>query len=386
MKKTINFILAICVLVFLFTACTQDPIFYNTSKAVAPVDPIIQGSPSKPVKTTADSDGNFDIYTSNGKLWKFSGNSWAAQGSPGKVFDVAIVGNDDIYILVLDDSTTSVYTADLSVTDIAWTAVSNSSSYSQIQSLYGVGGKLFAGARGASSDNWAILKLDAGDFVILSDEKTGNLSGVAHNGTDYFFTTKPTTTAAAAIYHSSSSLTTPSKLGDGDGNYAYAATGIFSDPAIGANVIAVTSIGQILEITASAIKVHTPRLGSYLYPYTGAIAVWQKQTDPDKKRLLIGVNGGTDDYGYFEMEINGTTPAWDALNLPGKLRPDSSIDDYASYSQQLQKHALRSLITAPPSAGASSTNLPVVFAATQKSGLWSYRRTDDYPAGVWNAE
>jgi hypothetical protein len=93
--------------------------------------------------------------------------------------------------------------------------------------------------------------------------------------------------------------------------------------------------------------------------------------------LLIGVKGAVYNLGYREAWVNGSDGF--ALRSPGGSTQDSSIrvEDKDKYSATLAKCAVNSLIQADDGSGGG---WPVIFASTQKDGLWSYRNNE------WNAE
>jgi hypothetical protein len=345
-------------------SCNQDPIFYLISKEVAPRDPTINGSPSKMVKTSGTT--NYDIYTANGKLWKFSGNSWNTVSSPGSVFDVATVG-DTLYIMTLSGVTGTVYKRESG----AWTEIANDSGYEHLQSIWGCDNALFASSR-SGSDDYAILQLVGGNFTAIKTN-TRDLTGVAYAGGTYYFAT-----SSNGVYTGTGggSVTVGGQI---PGTTSMRITGIF---AYKSTVIAVTLEGVVLDLSSSPIKGY-----SKAYSLSGSICLWQRKLgDTSSECLLLGVKGGSDNYGYYEMKINNGTIAWSGFSEPGDLKPDSSVDDQDTYRQQLKKHLVKSIMQAPATAEGSAVGLPVVFASTQKNGLWSYRKDSDNPAGVWNAE
>ncbi|GMO38338.1 MAG: hypothetical protein Ta2F_14560 [Termitinemataceae bacterium] len=310
-------------------------------------------------------------------MHRFSGNTWDVLPVPSdskNIFDLAVVpgstpGTGKIYILSLDDTTATIYGADIGSWN--WGVIGNASNYGLVQSIYAANKNLFAGARQKGSDAYAILNLNGNDFTeIIAGCR--DLSGVVYADSNYYFAT------TAGIYKRDSNFA------GGDYWGGYTVTGIFSYNAT--NIIAVTSDAQILQVGPSA----APIVHAKSDPFTGAIALWQKDKSSQEKLLLLGVKGGADDYGYFEVPITDKNNIdWGNIYEPGAQESRSSVNDIDSYRQQLKKHVVRALIQAPPSADTDPKNhlgLPVVFAATQKDGVWSYRATAEKPNGVWNAE
>ncbi|GMO51506.1 MAG: hypothetical protein Ta2G_09250 [Termitinemataceae bacterium] len=374
-QKSKKFFLGFFIIALFFIACDQDPIFYRISKEVPPQDPKIAGSPSKMVKTptTSNTDGSdgYDIYVANGKLWKFTnGGAWNEIPSPENAFDVAVVGAD-IYVLCWTDKNlgSTVY-------KLNGAAIPQNETYGIIQSIYGVGNVLYAGARKKDANESGILISDGVAAFSVHIYDSGELKGAVTDGTDpdhYFATTK-------AVYKGTTALRPIPE------NTFYAFTGIFANNNDSSSpidtVIAVTSNGHILDVNSGT---YYPSLGddSTIGSFTGAIAYWHNSDN--KKLLLLGVNNGEDNYGYYEIVINGTTPGLGTLLLPGE-NATYSVDDKDSYGQQLRKYVVTSLMQAPGSTETTQGNHPVLFASTKKNGLWSYRQREDKTGGVWNAE
>ncbi|MDR2796420.1 MAG: hypothetical protein LBB47_06905, partial [Spirochaetaceae bacterium] len=229
---------------FFWASCNQDPIFTMISNEVEPKDPLINGSPSKIVKT---SDGTTEtIYVANGKLWKYSvgGGGWSQAGGPSNVYDIAAAG-PDLYMLSISESGCSVYKRGTSGT---YTQIPNNSGYSMIQGIYSNGDGLYAG--GMDGGAYAILHIESG--VLKVKYPIGSpLTGVAGN---YYAT-------ARGVYTIDGNTLVNSTSG-------YTIAGII-DAETG-KIIAVSSGGMIFEIT-SPTSVKTYETGNN---FTGALAVY----------------------------------------------------------------------------------------------------------------
>jgi hypothetical protein len=312
---------------FVLSACDQDPMFWMISNEVAPKDPLINGSPSKMVKIGTD------IYVANGRLWKYSNGRWARAGGPPNVYDIA-AGGGGLYMLQVNDSNTSVYRMD-------GDKISNPTGYGMIQGLYSDGTSVFAGAMRGDSEAYAILSVDSGglSFVRAIDSP---LSGVTKS---YF------ATAQNGILSRSGGGTV------GGGSIA----GIIE---VDGKTIAVTGNGYILEVSGGGVTSHS----TGVYSFTGALAVYQRPGGYDKL-LLLGVNSGVYYMGYREMKLSDSGFT---LYTPGDLYPASTVQNKDRYGATIAKRAVNSLAQVDGSA--------LVFASTQKDGLWAYRGDE------WNAE
>jgi hypothetical protein len=346
MKQVRLIFLLTIVLMVVLSSCAQDPIFNMIANEIEPKDPKIKGSPSKLVRVGSD------IYTANGKLWKYSNSNWSSIGAPSNIYDIA-AGGGGLYLLSVSGSSTAVY-------KLGGGKIENSTGYNMIQGLYSDGAKpdgpVYAGAKrsGSDSDDYAILKITGDSFTI--EQTIGSpLAGVAG---PYFVT------ATSGIYNGSNGFTLVSN------SAAYSIAGII-DTKTTDEVIAVTGNGRILKVTASGIEEHS----SSSYPsFTGALAIYE-DVNRTIKFLLLGSKSGIYDLGYREMRLDGSF----ALSNPGDSIPYSTVSDRDKYRSTLAKCAVNSLIQVSNAAGGHD-GLPVIFASTQKDGLWSYRNNE------WNAE
>jgi hypothetical protein len=309
----------------LFAACNQDPIFHNISNEVKPKDPLIDGSPSKLVERSGS------LYVANGRLWKYSDGGWTrVEGSPPNIYDIA--GGSTLYLLQLRGSETAVY----SWNDTEAIPLENATGYSMIQGLYDSGSGVVAGAMRPDSEDYAVLTV-SGNSLSLRRTIPYPLTGVSGS----FYAT------SGGIFSGLSGTSI-------SGSYTNIA-GIISTSR---GVIAVTSGGTILEVSGSSVTAHSTSVS-----FTGALAVYNRGS---VNLLLLGIKGNTYDLGYREMKLNGS---WD-LYTPGEMAPDSSVADEDKYMATLGQHAVSSL----------RYYGSVLFASTQKDGLWSYRNNE------WNAE
>ena len=338
---------ALLISTFFAAACNQDPIFTMISNEVEPKDPLINGSPSKIVKTT-----NGSIYVANGKLWKYSEKSWSQAGGPSRVYDIAAVGNT-LYLLSISDSDSdcTVYEWDTTENTTTTRSISNNSGYGMIQGIYGDGSTLYAGGKNGS-DGYALLKLNGNQLVTISSIDSP-LTGVAGG---YY------ATARNGIF----------RIAD---NYLVSATSGYTIAGIikvGTKTIAVSSGGIIFDIDGTTAALHETA-----YNFTGALAEYTPTDSDEKNLLLLGIKGSVYSLGYRETWITGEGAF--SLRSPGGTTADSTIPISAQdkYSATLAKCAVNSLIQVDDE---DTGGWPVIFASTQKDGLWSYRN------GEWNAE
>lgn len=303
------------------------------SNEVKPNEPLINGSPSKLVSSGGA------IYTANGKLWRYS-NGWSQVGGvPSHIYDIA-AGGSVLYLLSASVSGTSVHT-------LNGGKLENQTEYDVIQGLYSDGTSVFVGGMKSASGEYAVLNI-SGNFLSFKQKINSPLAGIAG---PYI------ATAISGIYNGSTLI--PSSSG-------YSIAGIIK---VEEQFIAVTSNGKILEINGNSLTEHS----SSSYPsFTGALAVYKRN---GSTLLLLGSKSGIYDLGYREMKLDGNFELFD----PGANAPNSTVSDRDKYRATLAKHAVNSLMQLSEDPGGGD-GLPVIFASTQKGGLWAYRNNE------WNSE
>jgi hypothetical protein len=127
----------------------------------------------------------------------------------------------------------------------------------------------------------------------------------------------------------------------------------------------------------------------YNFSFTGAFALW-KHPDTGNKLFLVGIRGSSSAYGYREIPLlppDPNQPGSDrslgtTLQVPGDgAAGGTTVSNTAKYNSSLEKQALNSILMAPKEVSTEGTGkYPVIFASTQKNGLWVYRD------GSWNAQ
>jgi hypothetical protein len=398
---------ALPLILLLAAACNQDPIFYTISREIAPREPRIAGTPTnyaalewgtppgKPVFFTA-AGSTIHWYSSSG--WDNGISGFSQPG--GKIRALAATTN---YLYALTDS--------LTVKRIkngqGWETLElgNVGSYSQFQSIYAPPDQdlVFFGA-GASTTSFAILYLDdssSTNKVKLVEDTGGGLlphmlTGAAYDGTDYYLTTNKN-----VVYQVSSSGTVTA-----NGTWTYPSDvkfkGIISLETTTPTIVAIDRGGTIYvaDTTAGAIKSTGKSMGNYA---TGALAIWRDTYDyqswssgsshPAPKLLLAGkqdsltystVSGYTHGYREFEINSAGYTITGDFSFIGGPHEPGvgsvTSAGDNERYRTTIGKLPVNYLFQAPYNVD----NSMILFASTQKNGVWSYRDRDGMPQ--WNAE
>jgi len=369
MKKLTLFIFLIPAF-FLFVTC-RDPIFYNISQEEELLDPKIQGSPTN----FAFFNGN--MYVASGQyIYKYNGTAegyedrgaWeeTSPGDPkGRVFGLAAT-NDSLYAL-FEESGKSVLrrTFDGKI----WRLLEKESNDHNIRSIHSINDVLFIGA-GDSLTSLYILYCNDNDkdnFNLIKLQDTGNLllNGAAYdNGTYYLSAKDLINTAGGCIY--SSDLVNTASLGS---NIPF--VGIINiDTSV---IYAIDQNGKLYNVPSIGVITD---MGSYLA--TGALSIWENE---EGERLLLAGRKDimsvsvTSGYTYGYLELNLTNGG--RFIEPG-IESVSTESNNGRYRAGIGKLPINHI--AQSSTGADR----ILFASTQKNGVWSRRqRSSEWK---WNAE
>ena len=375
------------IVVFTILSCDQAPLFYKISLEPEPLIPFVQGTPSRMVVV-----GN-TLYVGTmhkANVFTFRANTWGAMNTPSGVL-LGMASDHDDYNEAKHPFALIMRHNNINDTDLFrrnatnWTQVANHTGYS-IETVYGAGGIVFAGAR--SDTSYAVLILENPDassmsFSILA-AGTSLLSGAATDvdGNIYL------ATRSSGIIRFDSPF---------DFSNSAAVSSAFSSPFFphqeNNTLLGITRSGDTI-IAAGTNAGFSNNAGSYfvmaqnpdsLPPndrfsrhdeglfFTGALGVQFSSTTPE--RLLLGVqNRGTSSnqgYRHLPLDANGrpTGPLYDPAQNEPRIRASIGLRPVHDIMQ------VPAQVMAPvPWSGR------VIFAATSRDGLWSYR------GGEWNAE
>jgi hypothetical protein len=278
------------------------------------------------------------------------------------VYDVTLVG-DTLYCMTLAGSNTGVWKKDQN----NWQPITNDTGYSFIQSVFGADDRLFVGARqSGSAGNFAILYEDGTKLSLLTTPDS-NLNGAAQIGSTYYLATGGKgILEVPAVPGSTTTL-------QGTDNAHIMALLLDKDEG---KLVATTREGKVLYGVPAALQAT-----SYPHTFTRAVTLW---TNPDTQNrlLLVGLRGGSSSSsnGYREIPINNGNLG--GIRVPGEGGTgETTVSNTAKYNSSLQKQAVNAIIMAPVEFSMEeAVTYPVIFASTQKSGLWVYRD------GSWKAQ
>jgi hypothetical protein len=348
----------------LFFACKQSPIFYEISLEVEPVDPRIEGSPTNIVQK---GDLLYVASKFGGAIYKYENSEWSVlPQAPGEIIELAAT-NDALYALTGSPGSLSLKFLSDNTQPQEWSTI-NTTGYN-IQSIYGAEDYLFAGSRNPTSTSiCSILYVKDGKLELLKSE-TSLLKGAVYAGNTYYLATNGSGILTVND-PSSGTLQAAEVSGHND---------IMGIIQVVDKIVAVSRDGYILYSNDGAF---TAVKASNVTYFTGALATWKsKPADTTPSLLLLGIQGGSVStvHGYREIVLNDDgTISNISLNSPGENTPSSvsgGDDQYNQYVVTIGKQPLSSIIQAPDG---------ILFAATAKDGLWSYKERNG--KSVWNAE
>jgi hypothetical protein len=405
--KSIGCLRVFAVVLILFAglcwSCNQDPIFYDISSEVVLNNPKIPGGPSPIVVN----DAGDKLYVSNGEIYVYEKPSPDARAywrelpeqPPGGQTKALATTRDALYALTIGGNhlnSAKIYKLSLDSADSGdWIPIGNPSGYDKLQSVFGAGDYLFAGALSGDSAH-AILYLEkgAGSLTCMADKTVSDsgadglseLRGVVFFDGQYYMAT-----AGNGIYRFASpadmttgelALKTAEALpGSIDGG-AY--VGLIP---VGSSVYGFTGSGQVWQGKAGGGG-QLIRLFGDCY-FTGALGIWENP-EPGRTEsfLLIGRGSksylSTYTYGYYELEIIGgelNIENGDLLS-PGAAEL-SSVKNQSQYVTSLQKKPLNDIYQVP---WTENNDERPIFASSQQDGLWSYRKNRDSDSMEWNIE
>jgi len=375
-KLKISFI----VLILLLFSCKQDSIFFDISNEPEPKDPLINGSPTSIItlknKVYAGTKMSNKIYCYadiNGVP------EWNTITLPTGYIGQLATDGENLYVLIFQrrDPLTSSMLRKYDVSTNSWDITYTVSGYS-IQTIYGVGDKIFAGGQYQNNRrNFAIIYFNKTlDSLTVIKYGTSLLKGAVQN-------------ASGTIYLATA----------GSGMFTFNESSLDTTPVTGtekANLNGLINVGGYIVAAGADGTVYTDIAGKFNnvnagVNFTGAMCVWLDRNNQFKPSLLLmGIRGkGTSlTHGYREMVLDNGKPTFD-IKSPGDGSPTSVISK-AKYDAGIGTHPIEAILQLPDVNNGGPLNYssytgdpswePPIFASTSKNGLWAYRK------GEWNAE
>jgi hypothetical protein len=343
---------------FALGACNQDPIFHEISQATKPLEARIKGTPTNMVVFTRG--GRQALYVASGSsLYGYTGTGW--DKDPYKISNpgggIRGLAATSAYLYALTDSGLKR----ISTAGTSWESIAESS----LVKVCAAGNKVFVGKR--NGDQYSILYLDEGNFSLHSlQSDTGELTGVAFNGQDYYLSTKK------RIYK-----VTGTNAVSSFGNAEF--MGIISlENGPPSAIVAIEREGTLYWVNDGGVTSASKDVGSYA---SGALALWQGATQLLLAGHLANLSYSSSTgytYGYKDLVLSNGTISGD-FKEPG-TNP-TSMHTGGNYTSSIGKYPVNHLFQAPAAVDSART----LFASTQNQGLWSYRNRSS-GGWQWNAE
>jgi len=363
----------------LFIACDQEPLFWIIAHEYPPIEPLIEGSPSRIAEVTyPNSDPDLVrtvLYVTNGEIWEWNVSAsphpnWSNIGSPGGKIKTVAATDGHLFSLDWDGN---IRKFDGSV----WSSVGGISG--KPEQIFGAGACLFAGSRtgtAGAKDGYCILAMNSTDTTMKSIRSgTGLLMGAAEQGGAYYLgtrgdgillTTSPTSDLAGSAVSGTVDAIFSGLIKHGD------------------QIVGVTR-NQVMYLNGGIFV----ELASYSSTeFSGAMASWEN-SDGDRL-LLLGLQRSSGSFGYGYREL--IWKAGESLNTNQNLYPPgeggvSSVEQDLQYISAIGNHVVNALYVVPFDSSANKADdkgRPIVLASTQKNGLWSYRTRSG--RAQWNGE
>jgi hypothetical protein len=385
-------------LVFILCTC-NDPVFYSISKEVKPKEPLIKGVPT-----------NFAFY--DGRMFIASGNTlytynkgteqnnayWDKETPPGgNILQIASTGNY-LYALCSTDQNNDGKTVikRFDKESSSWPEISGiANDTSKINNIFAAGGMLFITAAASASNYYniyyCIFFIDDSQTIneleVTDTEKNniGEVNGAAFNGESYFLSTKNDGVYKIDDF---SAGAYPIKYKDAnDKELNINLSGIINLQDNNSTIFLIARNGDAYTVKDSIVKIENVSMGKMT---TGALAIWQKPDDPSERLLLSGRQDSLSysytygyTYGYLELELdtNGIKSGKNFVEPGKELLSTVEPDGNERFQSTIGKHPVNYLFQVPSEIDSDM----ILFAATQKNGVWSYR--DRGKDGFqWNAE
>ncbi|MDR0301236.1 MAG: hypothetical protein LBI04_02870 [Treponema sp.] len=394
-----------------FILCTcNDPIFYAISLEVEPIEPRIKGAPTNFAIYPANDPANARMYVaSGGTLYTYGKDPehekafWRNGKAPGgKILQIAST-NEYLYALCSTDQNVDgkIVVRRFDGSTQKWEVIGGDINNSgRAQNIFAANDTLFIMASTYSDNNffYDIFYINGDETestkLTITDADSnlsgaGKINGAAYNGVSYFLCTWNRGVYRIDDFSAGASIL----------NYQYTKiedeveievtenitfSGIINLRDNNNTILLIARNGNVYTIKDGIIKKETVSLGRNA---TGALAIWQKKDSPDRL-LLAGrqdtlsytVDSGYT-YGYMELEIDaGGIVVGKNFVEPGKSALLSTVGSNERYHSTIGKNPVNYIFQAPEEI---DTDM-ILFASTQKNGVWSYRTRggDDQ----WNAE
>jgi len=366
MKKTFLYLTLALFVLLIFTAVScNEPVFYNASIQIPLRPPLIDGSPSKLVKFDVDNS----MYAASGKvLYWFNDGDWNHKNFPSWIRDIAAT---EKYLYVCMDKTLQRFDGS------DWESIETGLN---MQKIFGAKNYLYISS-GASSFaiNYISDADNAASPVSITNGTATMLISAAVCGNDIFLCSKD-----GIFFTAVSAPQSITMVSDSNGKNL---TGIINPGNSSGTIFAIDYNGNLYTATSAGFNADPIAGFKDGRRTTGALTVYSAEGN-STLLLLVGrmdvgyaYNTGYV-YGYVEIKISsdmlGITGEF---SIPGNGDP-TTVEKTERYNSSLGKNPVNSIYQY------KTPQSNILFASTQKRGVWSYRNrgSDELPDWYWNAE
>jgi len=350
-------------------SCKDPAVFYTIAHEEKKLEPLIKGSPTNFVvfKGNMYIGSGATLYMYNGQYPDNPARGrWTSATLNGNIRQLAVTSTT-MYALCGDSGENVLKKSD---NGSSWSDVSVPDGI-DVQSIHAVNDQLFIGA--GKYGSYSIL--NGNNFTVLTDTSYRLLNGAAFDGKSYYLTANDIDKARGSTYKITIGGTTDTINND------IQFMGIIN---LGNTIVAISRKGELYYVTSN-ISYTGYRLSGLSDGKeknklaTGALAIW---TDPNTSGRLLLV-GRQDEmlytvnylHGYQELELEaGGIKSGAVFREPG-LYSLSSVENNATYKSNMEKNPVNYIYQASDG---------VLFASTQKNGVWSYRLRES--KWLWNSE
>ena len=369
----------------------NDPVFYLISQEVPKIEPLISGAPANFAK---DSGGN--IYTASGSsVFKYKNDSWTKENKPeGRIRQLAIT-DSFIYAVCDSGNNTPVLKRAALSDNLEWSSVSG---INNVQTIFAIADTLYIHAQivTGSEIKYTIYYLkDGSDFAAFTQQidldSRAQFLGAAFDGTNYYL-------CVNSVYFIDSSI-------EYKNGYFYSASQDFAANSFcelvsnefmgiirlgtGNTAAAITRTGELYKAAAKESLEDSDIIARFgaeeerkERKANGALAIWTNGVNnlllAGRQDISYSTNTGYT-YGYLEVEFDSAGNMMEqTFRIPGEAGKISTISKRERYVNSIGKNPVNHIIQAP------SLDHSLIFASTQKNGVWSYRLRDGDMQ--WNAE
>jgi hypothetical protein len=310
------------------------------------------------------------------RIHSYSSNGWSSIREPGgSIGDLASDGNH-LFALVFPDGdprrTSLIKRYDPQSN--SWDNGIHAQNYS-IQTIYGAGGRIFAGGQHNLDYQYFVILLLEPSFLSVIRYRSSLLTGAAANDRGDILLA----TAGSGVFRFRGGQVEADPIFNTAGATI---TGIIETGS--GSTTAVSSNGDVYIIdTAGSVTSFSAGVN-----FTGAMGVW-REFDNGRwvpSLLLLGIRGrgSSRSHGYRELVLNKNNGIpTSVIKPPGDENP-TSVRNRARYSGSIGVHPVEAILQLPESVIGPYHNSmewePPIFASTSRAGLWSYRN------GQWNTE